>query len=248
MLRRIKAWLKVPVEERDGKGNRRMTGGRSSTCGTPQGGVVSPRLANLYMNRFLKGWRNTERGKQFKAQVVNYADDFVILSRGCAAQALEWTRQVMPHLGLTLNEAKTKLRQARRESFDFLGDTFGLHRYWKDGHGYLGASPSQKSLARVRQKVNAVLRPSNTGTWPEVRDRLNQILRGWSSYFSYGSRRRVYGAVDNHVATRVRHFLRRRRQLPSRGPRVLANEVIFGPLGVLQMRRVHLGARPIAGP
>jgi RNA-directed DNA polymerase len=247
MLRLIKAWLKVPVEERDGKGKRRMTGGQSSTCGTPQGGVVSPLLANLYMNRFLKGWRNTQRGKQYKAEVVNYADDFVILSRGCAAQALEWTRQVMPHLGLTLNEAKTKLRQARRESFDFLGYTFGPHRYWKDGHGYLGASPSQKSLARVRQKVNAVLRPSNTGTWPEVRDRLNQILRGWSSYFSYGSRRRVYRAVDNHVATRVRHFLRRRRQLPSRGTRVLANEVIFGRLGVLPMRRVHLGARPRAG-
>jgi RNA-directed DNA polymerase len=248
MLRLIRVWLKVPVEERDGKGNRRMTGGRSSTCGTPQGGVVSPLLANLYMNRFLKGWRITQRGKQFKAQVVNYADDFVILSRGCAAQALEWTRQVMPRLGLTLNETKTKLREARRESFDFLGYTFGPQRYRKDGHGYLGAAPSQKSVARLRQKVNEVLAPSNTGTWPEVRDRLNQIVRGWSSYFSYGTRLVAYRAVDNHVANRVRHFLRRRSQLPSRGTRVLANEVIFGSLGVLQMRRVHLGARPTAAP
>jgi RNA-directed DNA polymerase len=248
MLRLIRVWLKVPVEERDGKGNRRMTGGRSSTCGTPQGGVVSPLLANLYMNRFLKGWRITQRGKQFKAQVVNYADDFVILSRGCAAQALEWTRQVMPRLGLTLNETKTKLREARRESFDFLGYTFGPQRYRKDGHGYLGAAPSQKSVARLRQKVNEVLVPSNTGTWPEVRDRLNQIVRGWSSYFSYGTRLVAYRAVDNHVANRVRHFLRRRSQLPSRGTRVLANEVIFGSLGVLQMRRVHLGARPTAAP
>jgi RNA-directed DNA polymerase len=248
VLRLIKAWLKVPVEERDGKGNRRLTGGQSSSCGTPQGGVISPLLANLYMNRFLKGWRITQRGKQFKAQVVNYADDFVILSQRCAAQALEWTRQVMPRLGLTLNETKTKLKQARRESFDFLGYTFGPQRYRKDGHWYLGASPSKKSVARLRQKVNEVLRPSNTGTWPEVRDRLNQILRGWSSYFSYGTRLVADRAVDHHVADRVRHFLRRRRQLPSRGTRVLANEVIFGPLGVLQMRRVHLGARPTAGP
>jgi RNA-directed DNA polymerase len=75
VLRLIKAWLKVPVEERDGKGNRRLTGGRGSGCGTPQGGVISPLLANLYMNRFLKGWRITQRGKQFGAQVVNYADD-----------------------------------------------------------------------------------------------------------------------------------------------------------------------------
>jgi RNA-directed DNA polymerase len=247
MLCLIKAWLKVPVEERDGKGNRHLTGGRSSSSGTPQGGVISPLLANLYMNRFLKGWRVTQRGKQFKAQVVNYADDFVILSRGCAAQALEWTRQVMPRLGLTLNETKTKLREARRESFDFLGYTFGPQHYRKDGRRYLGAAPSKKSVARLRQKVNEVLVPSNTGTWPDVRDRLNQILRGWSSYFSYGTRLMAYRAVDNHVASRVRHFLRRRRQLPSRGTRVLANEVIFGPLGVLRMRRVHLGARPIAG-
>jgi RNA-directed DNA polymerase len=247
MLRLIKAWLKVPVEERDGKGSRHMTGGRSSSSGTPQGGVISPLLANLYMNRFLKGWRITQRGKQFKAQVVNYADDFVILSRGCAAQALEWTRQVMPRLGLTLNETKTKLKEARRESFDFLGYTFGPQHYRKDGRRYLGAAPSKKSVARLRQKVNQVLVPSNTGTWPEVRNRLNQILRGWSSYFSYGTRLMAYRAVDNHVASRVRHFLRRRRQLPSRGTRVLANEVIFGPLGVLRMRSVHLGARPIAG-
>jgi RNA-directed DNA polymerase len=184
MLCLIKAWLKVPVEERDEKGNRRLTGGRSRSCGTPQGGVVSPLLANLYMNRFLKGWRITQRGKQFKAQIVNYADDFVILSRGCAAQALEWTRQVMPRLGLTLNETKTKLRQAQRESFDFLGYTFGPQYYRKDGHWYLGAAPSKKSVARLRQKVNEVMVPGNTGPWPEVRDRLNQMLRGWSSYFS----------------------------------------------------------------
>jgi RNA-directed DNA polymerase len=244
MLRLIKAWLKVPVEERDEKGNRRMTGGRSSSCGTPQGGVVSPLLANLYMNRFLKGWRITQRGKQFKAQVINYADDFVILSRGCAAQALEWTRQVMPSLGLALNETKTQLREAWRESFDFLGYTFGPQHYRKDGHWYLGAAPSKKSVARLRQKVNDVLMPSNTGTWEEVRDRLNQILRGWSSYFSYGTRLLAYRAADNHVAARVRHFLRRRHQLSSRGTRALADEVIFGPLGVVQLRRVHLGARP----
>jgi RNA-directed DNA polymerase len=244
VLRLIKAWLKVPVEERDEKGSRRMTGGKNSTCGTPQGGVISPLLANLYMNRFLKFWRITERGKAFQAHVVNYADDFVILTRRHAAEARDWTRQVMTRLGLTLNETKTRLRDARQEGFDFLGYTFGPQRYRKDGHWYLGACPSKKSVARLRQKVNDVLVPGNMGTWLEVRDRLNRILRGWSNYFSYGTRRQAYRAVDNHVAASVRHFLRRRRQLPSRGTRVLANEVIFGPLGVLHMRRVHLGARP----
>ena len=106
VLRLIRMWLKAPVEERDESGKRRLTGGKNSTCGTPQGGIVSPMLANLYMNRFLKYWRITKRGEAFQAQVVNYADDFVILSRGFAAEALNWTRQVMMRIGLTLNEAR----------------------------------------------------------------------------------------------------------------------------------------------
>src|SRR5208337_1168990 len=113
MLRLIKMWLKAPVEERDEKGNRRMTGGRKSSCGTPQGGVASPMLANLYMNRFLKYWRITERGTAFQAHVVTYADDFVILTRQHAEEARNWSGRVMTCLRLTLNEAKTKLRDAR---------------------------------------------------------------------------------------------------------------------------------------
>jgi RNA-directed DNA polymerase len=244
VLRLVKMWLKAPVEERDERGNRRMTGGKSSSCGTPQGGVASPMLANLYMNRFLKYWRITERDKAFQAQIVNYADDFVILTRQHAAEARDWTGKVMTCLKLTLNEAKTKLRDARRESFDFLGYTFGPHHYRKDGHWYLGASPSKKSVARLRQKVNEVLVPGNKGEWHDVRDRLNRILRGWSNYFRHGTRLQAYRSVDNHVAERVRYFLRQRHHVPTRGTRILANAVIFGSLGVLHLRRVHLGVRP----
>jgi RNA-directed DNA polymerase len=243
VLRLIKAWLKAPVEERDGKGNRRLTGGKSNTCGTPQGGVVSPLLANLYMNRFLKYWRITGRGKAFQAYVVNYADDFVILTQRHAAEARDWTREVMRRLQLTLNETKTQLKEARRESFDFLGYAFGPHRYWKDGRRYLGASPSKKSVARMRQKVNDVLIPGNMATWPEVRDRLNSILRGWSNYFSYGTLARAYQAVDHHVADRVRHFLRRRHKVHGRAARLLADQDIFGPLGVTRLWRPRV-ARP----
>ena len=243
VLRLVKMWLKAPVEERDEKGNRRMTGGRRSSRGTPQGGVASPLLANLYMNRFLKYWRITGRGKAFQAQVVNYADDFVILTHRHAAEARDWTRQVMLRLGLTLNDTKTKLKEARTESFDFLGYVLGPHRYWKNGRRYLGASPSPKSVARMRQKVNNLLIPSNTGPWPEVRDRLNRLLHGWSNYFSYGTRARAYRAVDHHVADRVRSFLRRRRQASGRGTRILADQVIFGPLGV-QRLVIPQGARP----
>src|SRR5712664_1489476 len=129
VLRLIKMWLQAPVEERDENGKRRLTGGKGRHCGTPQGGVASPMLANLYMNRLLKGWRNTKRGEQLDAHIVNYADDFVILSRSKAAEALNWTRQVVARMGVTLNEAKTSIKQARQESFTFLGYTFGPHRY-----------------------------------------------------------------------------------------------------------------------
>src|SRR5438132_1688228 len=155
-----------------------------------------------------------------------------------------WTRQVMTRLGLTLNEAKTKLKEARQESFDFLGYTFGPQHYRKTGREYLGASPSKKSLARLRQKVNEVLASDNPETWPEVRARLNRILRGWSNYFSYGTRWAAYGAINHHVALRVRHFLRRRQKVPTRGTRLLTDQVLCGPLGVLRLRPAPAAARP----
>ena len=134
VLRLIKLWLRSPVEETGGDGKRRMSGGKKSRRGVPQGGTLSPLLASLYMNRFLKSWRLSGQGHRLRAEIVNYADDFVILSRGHAREALAWTRQVMGRLGLTLNEAKTSVREARQDSFDFLGYSFGPHWFRKDGH------------------------------------------------------------------------------------------------------------------
>src|ERR1700680_2369860 len=244
MLRLIKMWLKVPVQERDENGNPRVSGGKGSTCGTPQGGVVSPLLANLYMNRFLKYWRITGRSEVFRAQVVAYADDFVILSRGCAAEALNWTRSVMTRIGLTLKEAKTSIKPARRERFKFLGYSFGPHRLRKNGHEYIGASPSQESVSKLRQKVGDLLVPQNVAPWTEVRDHLNRMLRGWSNYFGYGTRMMAYRAVDNYVYERVRNFLRHRHKVHSRGSSGFSDAVVFGKLGVLRLRDVHLGRLP----
>jgi RNA-directed DNA polymerase len=246
VLRLIKLWLAAPVEECDDDGRRRMTGGKGSRRGTPQGGVISPLLANLYMNRFLKHWRHTGRGDAYRAHVIAYADDFTILSRGRAAEALAWTKAVMTRLGLALNEAKTAIRDARRERFDFLGYVFGPHRYRKDGHWYLGASPSKKSVLRLKAKVSAVLVSSNVGGWPELRDRLNRLLRGWTAYFGYGTRLPAYRAIDNHVYERVRRFLVRRHKVPSHGTNRFPREAVFGALGVLHLRRVHLGPPPCA--
>jgi RNA-directed DNA polymerase len=203
-------------------------------------------LANLYMNRFLKHWRLTGRGEAFRAHVVSYADDFVILSRGHAAEALAWTTEVMARLGLTLNEAKTTLKDARKECFDFLGYTFGPEYHRKKGYRYLSASPSRKAVQRLKCKVSELLVSGNKAPWPEVRHRLNRQLRGWSSYFSYGTRLMAYRAVDNYVYDRVRHFLRRRHKVQGRGTRGFPDDYVFGPLGVLRLRRVHLGPLPRA--
>ena len=239
VLRLIKLWLKAPIEERDDSdGTRRMSGGKSNTRGTPQGGVASPLLANIYMNRFLKHWRLTGRGEAFRAHVVSYADDFVILSRGGAAEALTWTKAVMTRLGLTLNEAKTSLKNARQERFDFLGYSFGPHCYKANGKWYLSASPSKKSVQRFKTKVGDLLVPGNNDPWPEVCDTLNSSLSGWSNYFCHGTRRSAFRGVDRYVYERVRDFLARRHKVAGRGTRRFSCEIVYGELGLLRLERL----------
>jgi RNA-directed DNA polymerase len=232
----IKLWLKAPAEERDGDGTRRMSGGKSSTRGTPQGGVVSPLLSVVYMNRFLKHWRLSGRGEAFRAHVVSYADDFVILSRGYAEEALTWTKAVMTKLGLTLNETKTSVKDARRESFDFLGYTLGPRHFRNGGRWYLGAAPSKKSVLRIKTKVSELLTPGNKSSWPRVCERLNRLLGGWAAYFSHGSLAPAYQAVDRHVYDRVCGFLRKRHKAPGRGTKLFPCEQ------VLLLNRVRKGS------
>jgi RNA-directed DNA polymerase len=240
VLRLIKHWLKTPVVHDDHNGSRgKIGGGRKSTCGTPQGGVISPLLANVYMNRFLKHWRVQRCDEVFRGHVISYADDFVILSHGKAAQALEWTAAVMERLGLQLNEAKTVIRDSRKDTFNFLGYTFGRMIFKKDGTWYLGASPSKTSVSRLKQKVRTILRPSEKGAWPDVRDRLNALLRGWCTYFCYGTTMIAYRAVERNVYNRVRRFLVERHKVHSRGIRRYPSEQVFGELGVMLPRPIR---------
>ena len=238
VLRRIKLWLKAPIEERDGDGTRRMRGGKKGFCGTPQGGVVSPLLANIYMNRFLKYWRHCRCGDAFRGHVVAYADDFVILSRGHASEALTWTKAVMTRLGLTLNEVKTTLKDTRNERFDFLGYTFGPHVYKGNGKRYLSASPSKRSVQRLKTKVRDLLATGNHEPWPEVRDALNSMLLGWSGYFCHGTRRSAFRGLDYFVYERVRDFLARRHKVAGRGSRRFSREIIYGEHRLLRLEHL----------
>jgi RNA-directed DNA polymerase len=241
VLALIKMWLKTPVEESIGAGGRRLTGGKGSKHGTPQGGVISPLLANIYMNRFLKYWRQNDLGQRLKAHVVVYADDLVILSRRGANEAYEVLKDVMTRIGLTVNETKTKLREATTERFDFLGYTFGPYWDRRTGARYLGAGPSAKSRQRLKAKVHGLTVPGNMLPWPEVCDRLNALLAGWQAYFGYGTLSRTYGDVDWYVANRVRHFLRRRHKVRSRGSRQFSTEHVYGDRKVLKLGRKRGG-------
>jgi RNA-directed DNA polymerase len=223
-----------------------MSGGKSNKRGTPQGGVVSPLLSVIYMNRFLKHWRLTRRGEAFHAYIVSYADDFVILSRGHADEALTWTKAAMTKLGLTLNEAKTSVKDARRDCFDFLGYTLGPRHLPNGGRWYLGASPSKKSVRRIKTKIGSLLTPGNKGAWPEVRMRLNRLLGGWSAYFSYGALASAHEAVDQHVYDRTRNFLRKRHKVQGRGTDQFSRDHVYGELAVRCLRRERGRSSPWA--
>jgi len=241
VLALIKMWLKTPVEESTGSGGKRLTGGKGSKSGTPQGGVISPLLANIYMNRFLKYWRRNDLGQRLRAHVVVYADDLVILTRRHASEAHAVLTEVMTRIGLTVNETKTKLREAKTERFDFLGYTFGPYWDRRTGARYLGAGPSAKSRQRLKAKVHALTVPGNVLPWPAVCDRLNALLAGWQAYFGYGTLSRSYGDVNWYVANRVRHFLRRRHKVRSRGSRQFSTEHVFEHRKVLKLGRQRGG-------
>ena len=142
MLHLIKMWLKAPVEETDERGGRRMSGGKKATRGTPQGGVISPLMAIIYMHRFIKAFRKYGLDRRYGAVLVTYADDFVVLCRHGAAEVLETTRRWMTSIGLALNETKTRVCNARCESFDFLGYTFGPQYSPRTGRRCWTASPA----------------------------------------------------------------------------------------------------------
>jgi len=243
MLRLLKMWLKAPVAEPTAGGGWRFSGGKRATRGTPQGGVVSPLLANVYMNRYLKVFRLRGLDRRAGARLVNYADDFVVLCRpGRAAEVLAQSRRWLTQMGLTLNEQKTRVCDGRREAFTFLGYTFGPMRYRKTGQWYLGAAPAKKAVQRIKARIRQILRPGNQASWDEVKGELNGVLRGWANYFTYGTRLVAYRAVDHYVYDRVRHFLRRRGKVPSRGTRRYPEAYVFGELGVFQLRRFYLAS------
>lgn len=231
VLSLIKSWLKVPEREEDENGNRIMTGGKDSERGTPQGGVISPLLSNIYMNRFLKAWEQQGKASLFQAELINYADDFVIATRGSAEQALEWTRGVMEKLSLTLNESKTRIcKLDEGETVCFLGYEFGWEKHRKSGSMYISSSPSSKSVDKFKEGLSEFLRVNLHKRWKEVFDSLRRKILGWVNYYCYGTVNGAYREVRNFLYDQLGWYLNRKgMKLAGRIPDAVSGWLKDGP-------------------
>src|SRR5947209_1870174 len=181
VLRLLKMWLEAPAEETDGKGNRhRTTRNKDQGIGSPQGSPISPLLSNIYMRRFVKGWKTGGHETRLQARIVNYADDFVICCRGTADEAMAVMERMMSKLKLTVNETKTRLCRLPEESFDFLGYTIGRCYSPRTGEAYVGPRPSRKSIDRFCRSISEMTerRWSSRQVDYQVAE-INRKLKGW---------------------------------------------------------------------
>jgi group II intron reverse transcriptase/maturase len=238
VLHLIKLWLVAPVEEKDNRGRvHRTTRNKDEGRGSPQGAPLSPLLANLYMRRFVLGWKTLGHERALRARIVNYADDFVICCRGSADKAMHAMRDMMARLKLTVNETKTHVCRVPDESFDFLGYTFGRGYAPRTGQPYIGARPSKKKIARLCRAISE----QTSARWgllepDELVGRLNLMIRGWANYFSYGSVSRAYRVVDYHARERLRQWLCRKHKVPGRGTARFPLQYGYQNLGLVELR------------
>lgn len=243
LLAVIKQWLTVAVVERGENGERRTTEAKDKGRGTPQGGIISPLLSNLYFRRFLLAWQKFGFADRLKAEVVNYADDLVILCpKGRGQEAMDAMRRLMARLGLTVNEKKTRLAKLPDDHFDFLGYTLGCF-HGKDGRPYWGTRPSKKSINRLKRGIHDATSSRWSAKTVESRiDELNPMIRGWAGYFNQGPVGSIYRSIQDYTERRLRIWLMRKRGKKGTGYRQYPDEYLYDTLGLyrLPLKRADL--------
>ena len=214
----IRRWLKVPVHETKANGKTVVTGGKKTKVGTPQGGVISPLLANIYFRRFLKAWNDLGYERKFCSRIVNYADDFVILTKGKARAAKDAARAILKGIGLTLNDTKTRTVRVWESSFTFLGYTFGKQYEYGSGKAFLSATPSKKNVTQYREEIHQKTDSNQTCQTAEaVAEKVNRITRGFWNYFCLGTTAHIRSDLDRYVWTRMRNWAFRKHRALTHG-------------------------------
>lgn len=233
----IKMWLEAPVEEIDDRGrHHRTTRNKDERRGCPQGAPVSPLLSNLYMRRFILGWKSLGHQQRLGAHIVNYADDFVICCRGTAEEAMRVMRDMMHRLKLTVNETKTRLCRVPDDSLDFLGYTIGRCYSPKTGRAFIGTRPSKTTVNRLCREISEMTSGQRCKDVKEQVATINRKLTGWSHYFRLGQVSPAYGAVDYHAVRRLRQWLCKKHQIRGAGLSRFSAEHLYLKLGLVRLR------------
>ena len=214
VLALVRQWLKAPVMGENERGKTACVGGgKGNRRGTPQGGVISPLLSNLYLHLMDRIWQRHELARKLQAKLVRYADDFVVLCRKDVATPLDIVRQILERLELQLNESKTRIVDANKEGFHFLGFELKMNVGTKGGR-YPHVQPEKQAVEKVKTRIKAITARNRTGIPINdvVRD-INRTLRGWSGYFHYRNSTAVFQKVKRHAEDRLRIHLRKRHKV-----------------------------------
>lgn len=235
ILKLIKMWLKAPVVETD-KRDRRKPLNRDPQRGTPQGAPLSPLLANIYMRRFILGWKLLGLEDRLQAYIVNYADDFVICCRGTSQVAMTAMRKMMERLKLTVNEAKTSICHLPEGQFNFLGYTIGRCYSPRTGRAYIGTRPSKKAVQKLCGEISQATQRRWVLTEPEeLVAQLNRKLVGWANYFHLGPVSKAYRSVDAHTRHRLRQWLQAKHKTRTGKHTRFPDTYLYQTLGLVKL-------------